>query len=77
MEERPPPSDGRAGPKVIRAGELSLPFLGCCTQKSGPSTLTGLHSRAGPGGVGVGEPTLRVGGGRIGPTPYSWLQGVN
>lgn len=60
MEERPPPSDGRAGPKALRAGELSLPLFSCCTQKSGPSTLTGLHSRAVPKGVGVGELTLRV-----------------
>ena len=50
-----------AGPEVLREGELSLPLIGCSTRESGPCTSRGQHSRAGPEGVGVGEPTLMMG----------------
>ncbi|KAL6086299.1 hypothetical protein STEG23_033418 [Scotinomys teguina] len=60
-----PKAGGRAGPEVIRAGELSLPFSGS-TLESGPYTLQGLHSRADPEDVDVPFETL------CGP-PYSHL----
>lgn len=33
-------------------------------------TIWGLHSRAGPGGMGTGEPALRMWGRRVGPTHH-------
>lgn len=50
---------GRAGHKVLKAGEQSLPLSGCSTGKSGPCTLPGQHSRTGPSGKGIGNLTLK------------------
>lgn len=47
---------GRAGPEVMRAGELSHPLTGCRCWESGPYNLTGQHSGVGFRGMGVSEP---------------------
>lgn len=48
----PPAAVRRAGPRVMRAGELALPLTSCNTQESGPYTLPEQHSRSGPVGRG-------------------------
>ena len=45
----------------MRAGELSQPLTACSTWESGPPTLTGQHSEADFGSMGVGKPALRAG----------------
>ena len=49
-----------ASPEVIREGELSLFLTSYSNRESGPHTLLGQHSRAGPNGIGVGEHNLRL-----------------
>lgn len=43
-----------------RSWELGLSLVGCSTQESGLCTSSKQHSRAGPGGQGVNELTLRT-----------------
>lgn len=50
-----PEAGGRAGSKVIRAEELVLYLISCHNLEK-----SWKHSGAGPGGVGLGEPTLRM-----------------
>lgn len=48
------PSAGRrAGPEVIRVGELALPLTSILER--GPCILPGQNNRTGPTGVGMGE----------------------
>lgn len=42
-------------PEGLRAGELAQSLIGCSTWDSGLGTLTGEHSEAGSGGMGMGE----------------------
>lgn len=46
----PPVAGARAGPEILRAGELVLPLPGCSTQES----LPGQHSAAALIGPGMG-----------------------
>lgn len=45
----------RAGPRVMRGNELTLPLASCHTQESVPYTSPGQYSRGDPGGAGAGE----------------------
>lgn len=51
----PPVVDERAGPSIMESGELALALTSCSIQRNGPCTVLEQHSRAGPGGRGVGE----------------------
>lgn len=42
----------RAGPRVMRVGELAMSHTSCTTQKSRPCTLLGQQGRPGPGSGG-------------------------
>lgn len=44
-----------------QARNLTLPLTSCSTPEGRSWTSSGLHCRAGPAGVGVGEPTLSAG----------------
>jgi hypothetical protein len=46
----------RNRPWVMRVLEMALSFMGCNSWEHGPCTLPGWPSRAGPGGVSIGEP---------------------
>lgn len=45
---------------TVQGGELAQPLTGCSTWERGPQTLTGQHSGAGSGGMGVGELALKA-----------------
>lgn len=66
----PPVAIGNADPEVTRAKEPALPLTSCSTQESGPCTLFGQYSRAGPGSVGAGELWKQNG-----PSPHSYCIG--
>lgn len=56
-----PETGGRAGPEAIHTSRRAvLSLTRCSTPESGPYTSCGQHSRVGPEGVGVGDPTLRT-----------------
>lgn len=55
-----PAISGRAGAKVMRAGKLSLPLIGCSAWERGLWTSPRQHNGAGPGGVGVAMPAPRA-----------------
>ena len=42
----------------VREGELAQPLTGCSTWESGAYTVTGQHSGAGSGSMGVGKLVL-------------------
>lgn len=56
----PSTADRRAGPKVMRVGDLVPSLASCSTRESGPCTLLVQYRRAGPDGDCMGEPALRV-----------------
>lgn len=53
-----PMDSERAGLEIMRTGELSLPLTSCNIWESDPCDLLGQYSRAGSGGVIVGEIAL-------------------
>ena len=56
----------KAGPRIMRLGEMVLPLTVYSTLKSRLCTLPGRHSGAETGGGDTGEPALRV---RANPAP--------
>lgn len=59
----------RAGPGVMRAGELVLFLTSCGTWKSSSCTFPGQHNSDGLGGNGTGKPSWGCESRRTGPPP--------
>lgn len=55
-----PEAGERAGPVVVRVGELLLSLTSCSLQEGRTCTLPGQHNRANPEGEGVGEPAVKL-----------------
>ena len=53
-------ADRRAGPGILRVGELAISLTGFSTAESRPCTSPGQHSGAGSGGLGVSKQALRA-----------------
>lgn len=58
--EIPTPPPPTSGPEVTGEGEGALALICYSTRERGPNTKTGLHRRADPEGVDVGDLTLRT-----------------
>lgn len=65
----PPAVAGKSGTKVMTAGELALPFIGCSKQKRPCTSSPKKHSGVGPDAKGTGELVQRYENRRAGPGP--------